>query len=204
MRSFVELLDGATKEIHLIEIPPDILVNFIPNLESARKRGVVVKIIITERDVIPKQLEEFRKFKLRFTTFQKNRFLLDGQEFKVGRFFIDSSDFGSLMFNDQGKISLFCMSAPGCASCVRSGNNQFWDVCTEAPGIIPVTGTRSRQLIRAILKPGRSLSKKEISNLAGLSGTRVKEAIGQMASEGVVKITLERTKGRPRDSISLA
>lgn len=162
-----------------------------------------MKIIFTEINIIPKQLEEFREFKVRFTKFNENRFLLDGQEMKVGRFFIDSSDFGSLMFNDRGKISLSCMSAPGCASCVRSGNNQFWEVCTEAPEIISVPGTRSRKLIRAILKPGRSLSKKEISNLTGLSGTQVKEAIEQMASEGVVKITRKRTKGRPRDSISL-
>ncbi|MEW5759701.1 MAG: helix-turn-helix domain-containing protein [Candidatus Thermoplasmatota archaeon] len=202
LQKFAELIDQAYKEIHFIEIPLDILHFFKERIDRAKNRGVDIKIIASEDDILPTQLKMFNGFQIRFIKFPKNKFLIDNNEFLVGRFFIDNEKFGTLMYSGGNELALNCLNAPGCASCVKRGNAQLWEISKNVPPIL-LEETGDVSLIRSALKQNKKLSKREISNITSLSGSQVKNAIEYLLSKGEIEVTLERTKGRPREAISL-
>jgi len=199
LQEILALITNSKKEVFISNLPVSFIHRTKPSLDEAKNRGVSIRIEISDDEFIPKQLKEL-DFEISSANPMKPFFLVDGRQFNDGKIFIDREIMGNVFHGDDNIIFQYLRS-PRCIECILRDIFHHKECKRKIPRLredIPKDTT----LVMNALKE-KTLSKREISKVTGLSGGKVKKAVDYLIGKKKVSVRKVKTKRKPREEVYL-
>ncbi len=201
LHKLANLILNAKKEIYLSGARVWLLEELKPYLLKAKRKGVRLKLTLSDESFIPKQLKELSPLEPEYHAPNQNFFQFNGEEFENSLGFIDRCIFINIYFKGK-RFFLEYLNSPRCASCIINFMEKVAEINRKKPVLKGELPREAVILIQA-LKQGYC-SKREISLKTGLSGSKINQAISILTEKGIVKVFEEKTgRGRPKTIITL-
>ncbi|MHC1591626.1 MAG: helix-turn-helix domain-containing protein [Candidatus Helarchaeales archaeon] len=195
-----KFLLNAKQEVIFNGIPLDIIDKFGDVLDILNERGIQVDIYLPKMDFMSKFFKNIKKYKPRFIAMPMQIVGVNEDVYFAGNIIIDRTYLLEYSYDNEGSAILYILAARNCINnCMAPILFPDFKEVEQEPRFLP-----KEESLMKILRERGPLSKKELSQVVGISGKKLNEILQRLQKEEKISIIHKKQgKGRPRFEIIL-